>query len=372
MSTGPVPMPVAAYVIGEVLRALDHAHRARNPATGRPLGIVHRDCTPSNVLMTYEGRVKLSDFGVAKAVLSTAATQSGLPKGKPAYMSPEQLQGDLDLDGRSDLFAVGVMLWELITHRPLFTGDTHHQVMSKVLLYGRELDPLPPLGPIEANIPVGFLDIVKRLLAPKRAQRPATAAAALTQLRPWIPVDGTEQLAALLASRFPGEGGRPVAQLATVHGGFGPRGTETMPAPGTTTASVGEVSPHRRGGRWPIAVASGAAAVVAIGVALAVTMGGGGETAGNEASAPVDSAAGGSPLDMRQAAATSSTMMDAGVPVDAGAPSDSPDPLAVDAGAVAPTHVDAGTRRRRSPRDGGSAGSSKHQIYEMDLGKDDK
>src|SRR5207344_3278205 len=95
-------------------------------------GIVHRDVSPHNVLLSWEGAVKVSDFGIAKARQASEATASVFIKGKPAYMSPEQANGQ-PLDGRSDLFAVGVMLWEMLAGRRLFTAEDTRATLAAVL-----------------------------------------------------------------------------------------------------------------------------------------------------------------------------------------------------------------------------------------------
>ena len=107
-----VPVPQACLIVAEVCEALDYAHRKRD-AQGRPLGIVHRDVSPQNVLVSFEGEVKLIDFGIAKAESRLQKTQSGILKGKFSYMSPEQVKGQ-PIDGRSDVFACGILLWELV------------------------------------------------------------------------------------------------------------------------------------------------------------------------------------------------------------------------------------------------------------------
>ena len=104
-----MPLPQVCLIVAEVCEALDHAHRKRD-AQGRPLGIVHRDVSPQNVLVSFEGEVKLIDFGIAKAESRLQKTQSGILKGKFSYMSPEQVKGQ-PIDGRSDVLACGVLLW---------------------------------------------------------------------------------------------------------------------------------------------------------------------------------------------------------------------------------------------------------------------
>ena len=126
----PLPVPLAVYVASKVAAALDYAHRRRD-ADGRELNIVHRDVSPQNILISYEGDIKLCDFGIAKAASKASQTQSGALKGKIQYMSPEQAWGK-PIDRRSDLFSLGVVLFEMLTGERLFRGDTDINVLEKV------------------------------------------------------------------------------------------------------------------------------------------------------------------------------------------------------------------------------------------------
>lgn len=124
-----LPLPLALYVVGALSRALGYVHsRTRK---GRALGIVHRDVTPQNVLLSAEGEVKLADFGIAKALGKREKSATGVIKGKFAYMSPEQAAGE-ELDGRSDLFSVGTVLYLLTTGRKPFDGATDLDVIMQV------------------------------------------------------------------------------------------------------------------------------------------------------------------------------------------------------------------------------------------------
>jgi serine/threonine-protein kinase len=123
------PTPLALYIVGALCRGLAYVHtRERN---GQPLGIVHRDVTPQNVLISQQGEVKLADFGIAKAVGKSEKSATGVIKGKFAYMSPEQAQAR-PLDARSDLFSVGTVLYLLTTGRKPFDGPTDLEVMIQV------------------------------------------------------------------------------------------------------------------------------------------------------------------------------------------------------------------------------------------------
>ena len=113
-----MPLDVCAFIAKEITSALDHAHRKRDH-TGKPLGIVHRDVSPQNVLVSYAGEVKLVDFGIAKATMKARQTAVGVIKGKYYYMSPEQAWGD-PIDFRSDIFSAGIVLYEMLTGQMLY------------------------------------------------------------------------------------------------------------------------------------------------------------------------------------------------------------------------------------------------------------
>src|SRR5678815_3117102 len=114
-----VPRALAVFVVIEVLEALEYAHNARD-MEGKPMQLVHRDISPSNIFISKRGDVKLGDFGIAHARERESKTQAGTLKGKYGYMSPEQVVG-APLDGRSDLFALGIVLAEMLMGRRLFT-----------------------------------------------------------------------------------------------------------------------------------------------------------------------------------------------------------------------------------------------------------
>jgi serine/threonine protein kinase len=123
----PLPPILAAQISLEVARGLAYAHKMTDH--GQPLNLVHRDVTPHNILLSYDGSVKLTDFGIAKA--GNRATTAGMLKGKFAYMSPEQARGE-PVDARTDVFALGITLWELLTQGKLFDGDSDVAVLRAV------------------------------------------------------------------------------------------------------------------------------------------------------------------------------------------------------------------------------------------------
>jgi len=135
---GPPPLAITLAIVAELLDALDYAHNRRDEA-GEPLGIVHRDISPSNLLIGETGHLKVIDFGVAKATQGQLQSQTGGLKGKLSYMPPEMLAGR-PLDGRSDLFSASIIAHELLTTTALFTGDSEFQTMDRV----QHMTPEPP------------------------------------------------------------------------------------------------------------------------------------------------------------------------------------------------------------------------------------
>ncbi len=154
----PAPIPLVAYCISKMCEGLDYAHRKKDQM-GRDLNIVHRDISPQNILISYEGEVKVIDFGIAKAAGKATKTQAGILKGKFGYMSPEQIRG-LPLDRRSDVFAIGVCLYEMLTGERLFVGDSDFSVLEKV----RKAEVAPP-STYNRKIPEQLEKIVLKALA---------------------------------------------------------------------------------------------------------------------------------------------------------------------------------------------------------------
>lgn len=112
----------ALSIAARICEGMEYAH-TRNDLQHRPLNIIHRDLSPQNVFITYEGKVKIIDFGIAKAAMFDHRTRTGIVKGKIAYMSPEQLTGS-EIDHRSDIFAIGILLYEMLSGRRMYSGDT--------------------------------------------------------------------------------------------------------------------------------------------------------------------------------------------------------------------------------------------------------
>jgi serine/threonine-protein kinase len=125
-----LPLPIALFISSEVAKGLDYAHRFRDPHD-RPTGIIHRDVSPQNILVGFQGEVKLTDFGIAKAKSRIRTTSQGIIRGKASYLSPEQAECT-ELDGRSDQFSLGAVLYEMITGVRPFDGETEIATLQKV------------------------------------------------------------------------------------------------------------------------------------------------------------------------------------------------------------------------------------------------
>jgi serine/threonine-protein kinase len=167
--TAELSVPLRLRILMSVLAGLEHAHTLTD-LDGKSLEVVHRDVSPHNVFVTYDGQVKLVDFGVAKTLAASHHTRPGALKGKLAYMAPEQLQ-PVEVDRRADLFAVGVMLWEMLAGRRLWQGMNEVQIVSQ-LAAGL---PFPPL-PMDAGLPPGLDAICEQALHPNPQYRYQTAA----------------------------------------------------------------------------------------------------------------------------------------------------------------------------------------------------
>ncbi len=157
----------AVEVAGQVARGLAYAHEQ---------GVIHRDIKPANIILLRNKRPKITDFGIAR--LSEADGRSGERAGSPKYMAPEQIRADATIDGRADLFSLGAVLYEMLTGRAPFTGETVHEIMEQVL----GADPPPP-GSVNARVPPELDAIVMRMLAKRPADRFPSARSLFRQLR---------------------------------------------------------------------------------------------------------------------------------------------------------------------------------------------
>lgn len=165
---GKVPLHVALTIAHEVAGALHYAHERRAP-NGDPLGLVHRDISPSNVIVSFDGDVKLVDFGIAKATAHSQVTQTASIKGKLAYMSPEQLRGEA-LDRRCDVFSLSVMFYELVLGRRCFTAPGEFALINKVADAR-----YPKPSRVDPNVPKPLEAILEQGLSAEPDDRPANA-----------------------------------------------------------------------------------------------------------------------------------------------------------------------------------------------------
>jgi eukaryotic-like serine/threonine-protein kinase len=149
----------SVYLMIECCKALQYAHSLEHPETNEPLGIVHRDISPPNILLSKNGEVKLVDFGLAKANSQIEPTDPGVVKGKFSYLSPEAASGQ-NVDHRADVFAVGIILWEMFTGRRLFYGDTDYQTVEQV----RQAR-VPSIAALNPDIDTEIEQVVRKALA---------------------------------------------------------------------------------------------------------------------------------------------------------------------------------------------------------------
>ncbi len=194
-----LPIEVALFIGGELCEALEHAHRAVD-AKGKPAALIHRDVSPANVLVSYGGEVKLTDFGIAKKVDEASVVAS--IKGKFAYMSPEQAAAR-PLDGRSDLYALGIILWELTVGKRLFSGLSDFDAL-RMVREGKIQRPRDAASDFDKQLD----RIVMKALAPKvddRYERAADLAADLRDVRFRLAgaASPAAELAAMVRNRFP-------------------------------------------------------------------------------------------------------------------------------------------------------------------------
>src|SRR4051812_24483310 len=175
-TVGPVPQPVVLNLAAQLCDALDYAHKRRDES-GRPLGIIHRDVTPANLILAPNGALKLVDFGLAKAAPATEPSVAGVIKGKLGYVAPEYTRGEID--HRADLWAVGIIMYELLTGgRQLFEGPSALDTISRV----REL-PIPRPSMANPRVDQDVDDIVLSALERDRKRRWPSAASMRERIR---------------------------------------------------------------------------------------------------------------------------------------------------------------------------------------------
>lgn len=221
----PLPYRHAAHIIAEAAAGLHAAHELVGD-DGRPLAVVHRDVSPHNILFTADGRVKVTDFGVAKALGKQHMTIAGQVKGKLAYMSPEQLVGGGAIDRRSDIFGLGCSLYEITTGKRPFVGDHDPQVMAAIMMGMYE-----PPSALAPDLPKALEQIIVRALANEPEQRYPTAEHLRAALDGFVrasgPPIGARDIAALVHERCGGD----IATRARALDDGQPKAAPAAPAP---------------------------------------------------------------------------------------------------------------------------------------------
>ncbi len=263
------PLSLRLHALTKLLAGLHAAHELKT-YDGEPVHLVHRDVSPHNVFVLYDGQVKVLDFGIAKASDSKLETEAGILKGKIRYMAPEQLAGDAQ-DRRADLFAVGVMLWEALARRRLWAGHASAEIMVELL------EKRSPELPQDIAVSPGLRAICARALAGERDDRYATAAEFLADLERCIEAEGLretpETLGASVSLKFAEEKRKAhqvvsaavqQAELASV--------LPPPPADGTATLRPGVAAPEeptevvdvkRPGRRWGVPMGALALGLIA-------------------------------------------------------------------------------------------------------------
>jgi serine/threonine-protein kinase len=272
-----VPLLVAVRIAIEAARGLHAAHETRD-LDGRPLCVVHRDVSPHNILVAANGAVRVTDFGIAHAILRAVQTERGELKGKVRYMSPEQAECR-PLDRRADIFSLGIVLWELITGEPLYNGlDT---LSNLQLATAAHVD--PPSSRL-AEVPPELDAIILRALARDPAERFPTAEAFANELESWAVAARSLATPADVAATVDDLAGgvllarqRDLQRFLTVRSGDAwPKPPPVAPAdatPATSVGSIGTVQPPADRGRGALKLVAllGAAGVAVVGgVALLV------------------------------------------------------------------------------------------------------
>ncbi len=266
----PLSLGFAVKVAVAALEGLAHAH-ARVGLNGKPLNLVHRDVSPQNIVVTWDAQVKLVDFGIARAANRATQTQGGKLKGKFAYMAPEQAHGGAELDGRADLFAIGIILFELATHTRLWAMEDQVKILTALI------NPAPIQAAHERNpaVPLDLSALIMRALEKDPADRWQTALEFKQALEEWLREHGggpsTTEVSQLMQRLFQAR----IAQRARLieqagKGDLTPARVDEVMRPPTLRSMPGAtpVGPLAALPRWKLLAGAGAGALVVAAVAL--------------------------------------------------------------------------------------------------------
>ncbi|MBL8609664.1 MAG: serine/threonine protein kinase [Myxococcales bacterium] len=282
------PVPIASRIVHDVLLGLHAAHEAKD-AAGQPLGLVHRDVSPENVLVGADGVARVADFGVAKARGKLVVTREGVVKGKLRYMAPEHFRGR-EVDRRADLYSAGVVLWELLAGEPLWAGAGEAQLGLKILNAA-----IAPPSARAAGVPAAVDAVVVRATSRRPEGRYATAREMAAALFEATPLASSDDVAAWVAAHA---GDVIAARAAFIEGieraGLASLGGAPEPSAISAPRDEPEAAPARPSEAPTRTVVAGlgvAAAVAAVVVVVAVVRASLGAEAGEEARVPAAAAA---------------------------------------------------------------------------------
>ena len=284
-----LPVELAVKIARDAADALAYAH-GKHDETGQPLNIIHRDVSPQNLMVTYEGVVKLLDFGIAKAATRTVATETGQLKGKLSYMPPEQARGE-DLDPRADQFALGVTLFELVTHTRLYRAMNEMDLFRAVAM---GTDPFPTAKARDPRVDDELSSIIERMMQRDRDLRFPSMAEVRDALTEWLhghskSIPGSEALALFMRATFPPEEREKdlaPPPMAT------PVGADTPMGAMGPSVDVAMDEPAPAKSKRPLLLA-GLAALVALLIGVALFAGGGVSPAPKEPPVPLVNAGAG-------------------------------------------------------------------------------
>ncbi len=275
-ASAPIPCDIAAWVGARAAEGLHHAHDLTGD-DGTRLGLVHRDVSPQNLFLTYDGQVKVIDFGIARAEGRLAETEQGKIRGKFRYMAPEQLLGE-DFDHRADLFALGVTIFELVTGSVLFQGKDLTDILGQIL--DAEM---PDPRQFRPDMPLPLAALLRRTLSSNPAERPTTGAELARSLDAIVQASGFSdqktRLARIMNDLFPDEISartRAIADLRALQpegpSPQDPGGPSATPPPAPEVPTVTTDLPRRRSPWRVVTPLAAAAAVLVAGASIMLSL----------------------------------------------------------------------------------------------------